>query len=928
MKKFLKILAIVIGVLIVLVIVTPIIFRGKIIKIAKEQINQNVNARVDFEKLQLSLIKNFPYVSVSLKSLYVAGLGEFENDTLLKFNSFDVSTDIISAVKMENIKIKKIILDKPVVFAHVLPSGKVNWDIAKETGGESETDTSAGEFTTQIELKRFEIIDGALAYVDDSSNLSASMKNLDFLLTGDLSQDFSQLNIVLSSDLINVIMDGIRYLKDASLKARINLDADLKNSLYVLKDNEVSLNDLLLKFDGNVGMPNEEDTDINLKFGLSKADFKSILSLVPAIYMKDFQGLKTAGKLQLDGFVKGIYNEKAMPSARVRLLVQDAMFSYPGLPKSAENIQLDVDGYYDGVQMDNSTLDVNKFHVDMGGNPVDMTLNIRTPESDMKLNGTLKCDLDLATVKDVIPLDNTTLTGKINASMDMMGAMSYIEKEEYEKFRADGNLSVRDFHYSSPDLPKDFSIADASLFFSPQYSEVKSFSAVMGKSDFQLTGKVENYIPYLFKDGTVKGDFILTAGVIDLNEFMSEEAETETGETDTVPLSVIEVPGNIDFRLISRIDKLYYDQLEIDNTIGTIKIKDSRVILENLKLQALQGSMELNGVYDTRDILNPAVEFGIKAVNIDIPSAYEALGLLQQFAPVAKKAQGKVSLAMNYSSFLEKDMMPKLSSVIGKGDLAASMVGLKSPELFMAVGNKLNTKFFDNMVFNALGIKFELRNGRVFIDPFETKMGKSTFVIAGDQGIDQTMNYTVNMALPRAELGQAANSAVEGLYSKASASGLTITPSETVNINAKIAGTFRNPDIKLDLKDNVKQTTQAIKEEVTQAARAELDKRKEEAKAAARAEADKIMQEAQQQADEIRKKAGEAAEIVKKEAAANGEKLVKQAGNPIAKRAAEQAAKKLNEEADESARKIIREGDSKADALMKEAQAKADKLLQ
>ena len=35
---------------------------------------------------------------------------------------------------MENIKIKKIILDKPVVYAHVLPSGKVNWDIAKDTG--------------------------------------------------------------------------------------------------------------------------------------------------------------------------------------------------------------------------------------------------------------------------------------------------------------------------------------------------------------------------------------------------------------------------------------------------------------------------------------------------------------------------------------------------------------------------------------------------------------------------------------------------------------------------------------------------------------------------------------------------------------------------------------------------------------------------
>ena len=130
-----------------------------------------------------------------------------------------------------------------------------------------------------------------------------------------------------------------------------------------------------------------------------------------------------------------------MPDVGVKLLVENAMFSYPGLPKSAENIQVDIDGFYDGRQMDNSTLDVNKFHAELGGNPVDLTLNIKTPESDMMVNGSLKCNLDLATVKDVIPLDNTTITGKINAAIDMMGYMSYIEKEEYEKFKADGNLN-------------------------------------------------------------------------------------------------------------------------------------------------------------------------------------------------------------------------------------------------------------------------------------------------------------------------------------------------------------------------------------------------------------------------------------------------------------------------------------------------------
>jgi vacuolar-type H+-ATPase subunit H len=644
--------------------------------------------------------------------------------------------------------------------------------------------------------------------------------------------------------------------------------------------------------------------------------------------MKDFQGLETSGKLQLDGFVKGTYNEKVMPSAGIKLLVQNARFQYPGLPKSAENIQIDLDGFYDGVRMDNSTLDVNKFHVELGGNPVDLTLNIKTPESDMMVNGSLKCNLDLASVNDVIPLDSTTLNGKIVAAIDMMGYMSYIDKEEYDKFKADGNLTLTDFLYSSPDLPGDLKIVETSLFFSPRYSEVKSFNAIMGKSDFQLSGKVENYIPYLFKDETIRGDFIFTSGVLDLNEFMTESTETVTEESDTLPMSVVEVPGNIDFRLVSRIDKLYYDKLELDNTAGIIRVKDSRVMLENLKMNALKGSIVLNGEYNTGDIKNPGVDFGLQASGIDIPMAFEAFSMLQQYAPIARKAVGIVSVNFSYSSFLDETMMPKLATIIGKGDFKANTIGIKNSDIFRSVGKELNTKFFDNMVLNNIGVKFELRNGKVYIDPFETKVGNSSFIIAGEQGIDQTMDYGVNMTLPRSELGTAANDAVNSLYSKASKAGVNITPAENINLNARITGTFKDPKIKLDLKDNVRQTTQAIKEEVTQMAKEELDKRKEEARAAARAEADKILQEAQKQAEEIKKKAAEGADLVRREAASNGDKLIREAKDPISKRVAEQAARKLKQEAEESAQKIIKEGDVKADNLMKEAQAKADKLLQ
>jgi hypothetical protein len=898
-------------------------------EIAKEQINKNVNARVEFGDLGLSFIKNFPDASISLKKLSVAGIEKFEGDTLLKLNSFDIKVDIISAIKMENVKIKGIVIDRPEINARVLQDGSVNWDIMKEAEEEEEevVDTAVSEFSTTIALKKFEIRDANISYTDDSSNMAASLRNFDFLLKGDLSQDFTTLSIISSTELVNLLMDGIRYVKDASLDININLDADLKNSIYILKENEVALNDLSLGFDGSVRMPNEEDIEVDMKFKTNKVDFKSLLSLVPSIYMKDFQDVQTTGKLKLDGYVKGKYNEKGIPNVGLDLLVENAMFKYPDLPKSADNIQIDVKLFFDGTQNDNSEVDINKFHVELGDNPVDLKMYIKTPVSDLHIDGSLAVSIDLASLSDVIPLENASLTGTVKSNLDMMGYLSYIENEEYEKFKADGNIIIKGFQFKSPDLPAEVNIIESYLDFSPRYVQVSSFNALIGQSDMQFKGRLENFIPYMFKNETVRGSFTFTSGLLNLNEFMTEEQvpESEAAE-DTVPLSVFEVPANIDFRLVSEIGKIIYDKLEINNTYGIISIKDSKVVLENLNMNLLQGSMKLNGAYNTQDISAPLVDLGIKASGIDIPSAFNAFDVIAELAPVAKNATGKINLEMTYNSLLDEQMSPVLNSITGKGSFSGQQIGISNSGIFSKIGKELKTDKFDNLVLENVAIAFEIKNGRIYVDPFETKMKKTTFVIGGDQGIDQTMNYTININVPRTELGSAANQAINNLYASAVSKGINLSQSENMNIGVNVGGTFSDPRVSLNLKDNVTQTAKEIKEAVKETVKKEIETKKEEVRAKADEQAQKILEEAEKQAAQIRAEAKKTANSVRWEANDKADKLVKEAKNPLAKKAAEASAQKIRQEGEEKAQKIENEADDKAEKIMQEAREKADML--
>ena len=103
---------------------------------------------------------------------------------------------------------------------------------------------------------------------------------------------------------------------------------------------------------------------------------------------------------------------------------------------------------------------------------------------------------------------------------------------------------------------------------------------------------------------------------MNLNELMlSEDTDTPPGnesattEDSSEPLEVIEVPKNINFRFQSDIGTLYYDQLEITNLMGLIEIKEGRVLLNQVKMNLLDGEMKLSGEYNTQDMLNPLVDF-------------------------------------------------------------------------------------------------------------------------------------------------------------------------------------------------------------------------------------------------------------------------------------------------------------------------------
>jgi len=114
MKKVLKILAISLGVILLLLILAPMLFKGRIEAVVKEKVNEQIHATVDWTKLSLSFFRGFPDLSINLHQVSVIGVEPFAGDTLAGLQRFELRVNPFSAIR-KNLVVKSILVDHPLI---------------------------------------------------------------------------------------------------------------------------------------------------------------------------------------------------------------------------------------------------------------------------------------------------------------------------------------------------------------------------------------------------------------------------------------------------------------------------------------------------------------------------------------------------------------------------------------------------------------------------------------------------------------------------------------------------------------------------------------------------------------------------------------------------------------------------------------------
>lgn len=877
MKKLLIAFGVILILLVAAIIVVPIVLKEPITKAVKNEANKNLNATVDFKDVDVSLIWSFPDIYVGVNELSVTGKGKFEGRTLLYLKTLALDVNLMSAFTGSPV-INQVTLFDGLANVIVLEDGSANYDIIPESEDAAE-ETPADEGETSalvIKLKEFKIQDLEVMYTDKKGGTFFSTTELDVTLSGDFSADKTNLKTMVYTENTKLSMGGVSYLNGVELDLNAAVDADLANNNYTLKNNEFRINGLHLSWNGTIAMPNDEDMNLDLTYAAAKTEFKEILSLVPAIYAKDFADVQASGSLELSGIVKGTYNENTIPGFTTNLKVGNAQFKYPSLPKSVDNIAIDLNVTNPGGDVDFTVIDLKQFRFQLADNPFDVRALIKTPVSDPNIDASFKGKIDLASLADAIPMEEgDKLSGTIIADAEMKGKQSDLDKGNYEKFNAKGEFILMDIVYSTASVAVPVEVKYAQFKFAPKYLELASLDAKAGMSDFKVKGRITNYLGYALSDGTLKGDFSFNSTLLEGNQLSglstSEQQAPAEGEGETqgdqAANKPLLIPKNLDLSLTTDVKKIVYDNITLLNTKGQVIVRNGKADLRGLSFNTLGGTVAMNGYYDSGNEVKPKLNYDLDIQNVVLKDAYATFGSVQKLAPIAEKTEGKVSVKFNVMGSMKNGTEIDLNSLNGGGRLLSPSLKITGTEALDKIAQVVKINAFKNPEVKDVNLSFKFMDGRVHVSPFDVKIGPVAANVFGSHGFDETMDYVISTSVPTSALGSQANAVINGLVAQANSLGAKFSAGSTIDVDILVKGTFKNPKITPAFKGTGGGGTGNVVDDLKSQAEAELKKQQEELERKAKEEADRLKREAEERArKEAERLKKEAEDRAKKEA--------------------------------------------------------------
>jgi AsmA protein len=481
--KILKISGVSIFVILVLMILLPILFPGKIEQEVKQFANKKLEGKLNFTEASLSFFNHFPSLTLTLSDFSLTGSAPYKNENLIKANEIAFGINLKSLLFDNKVTIDEVYLSNANINVKVNEKGEANYNVYKSDPQDKQSDTTA---TTALRLERIAIENCRLLYNDKSTKILIKANGFNYIGNGDLDQSIFDLYTEANIDSFDFSYDGTTYLKNKKVNADLITKINTNSLAFIFQENNLKINKLPVEFNGKFDfLSNGYDMDFNIKSEDSKLN--DFFTALPPQYVKWLDKAKVKGSTDLKFVLKGKYiaSQNQKPSAMFNMKIREGTVNYNKSDYEATNIFLNFETKL-------PSLDAEKLVVNIDS--VFFTINkdyfkaiIKTQGlSKPKIDALIDTKIDLAQVDKAFGLQNMDLKGQLVTKVMTKG---YFDKKQNKIPVIDAKISLKNGFIKTNYYPNPITAINVVADVKDKSGTLKDLKILIEPAQFNFEGK-------------------------------------------------------------------------------------------------------------------------------------------------------------------------------------------------------------------------------------------------------------------------------------------------------------------------------------------------------------------------------------------------------------------------------------------------------
>ncbi|MBL0308778.1 MAG: AsmA family protein [Bacteroidetes bacterium] len=783
-------------------LLVPFIVENKIKQQIVSELNRQVTVPVEVRGgMKLSLFQHFPNASFTFSDVLIGD--RLRKDThLLRVKEFSFICNILSLFE-EEVEFSKVLLQGGEINLYTDESGKNNFEILKE---DTTTKTKLA-----LSLRKAEIKDIGLVYLDKSRSINVVLKVKDAELNGNFNQKQFELNTNANLLVYRINTGKEDFLVNKNVGVEMLLAVDKAENKFHFKKGVIEIDDNRFSISGYFASL-QKGMDINIQLLSEGKDILKLFQLLPDEYKANLVHAEGSGQYSIVADVKGIFSPTSSPTLNINADLKDSELKLGKYNKLLKKVNATAKYEMDASGKDRLT--ISNFNCTLNNLPFHFTLrlsNLADPDFDFYANGVMH----LSELSTFIPE---------SAAKDFNGAV------KFNQFRLRGRKrDFTDIEHSTLNGSGDFTLMQVSLSsrgivydnisgklsYNSNSIEAKDFSIRFLKTDFLFNGNIKNLLAYIYTLADQKKSSVATLNIngkihtrlFDLTSIIEgfKSASDEKNKSKGKPVNVRDIfnlSGNLDIE----IDKFLFRKTVFENIQGNIQAAPALLRINKLNAQTMKGELQGSGLFSFTPDNKLNIQSDLSAINLNITEIFKQCENFGQTTLTDKHLEGNLTTSTSinatwnhYSEFDPKSFTALIELNIHNGRLI-------NFEPIRAASNFIRVDELNDIRFGDLSHTIKIADQRIDIPEFELKTSALNLMISGYHYFNNDVDYHFKINLHKL-LAQKFNRRGRDIQY------IENDPYEGVNIYLSLAGNLSHPVFKYDKASSRKKLVNDFKKE-------------------------------------------------------------------------------------------------------------------